>query len=34
MPDGAAGEMPSFGPDQISDAQFANLYAYVTKAWK
>jgi mono/diheme cytochrome c family protein len=37
MPDGSAGQMPSFGADQISDAQAGELYSYVQSmlaAWK
>jgi mono/diheme cytochrome c family protein len=37
MPDGSAGQMPSFGADQISDKQAGNLYAYIQSmlaAWK
>jgi len=37
MPDGSAGQMPSFAADQISDAQAGELYSYVQSmlaAWK
>jgi mono/diheme cytochrome c family protein len=34
MPDGSAGEMPAFTPDQIKDGELVDLYAYVTQAWK
>jgi mono/diheme cytochrome c family protein len=34
MPDGSQGQMPPFGADQITDAQAANLYAYITATWK
>jgi mono/diheme cytochrome c family protein len=34
MPDGSQGQMPPFPADQITDAQAANLYAYITATWK
>lgn len=34
MPDGSAGQMPPFSSSLVSQAQLADLYAYVTKAWK
>ncbi|HUX42575.1 MAG TPA: c-type cytochrome [Rectinemataceae bacterium] len=34
MPDGSAGQMPTFDPSILSDAQVSDLYAYVSKAWK
>jgi len=34
MPDGSAGQMPSFPPDQLSAADLADLYVYVSRAWK
>ncbi|MEI6874142.1 MAG: cytochrome c [Spirochaetota bacterium] len=34
MPDGSAGEMPTFTASQVTEAQMADLYAYVTKAWQ
>ena len=33
MPDGSAGEMPTFGPEQVTETQASDLYSYVTKAW-
>jgi mono/diheme cytochrome c family protein len=37
MPDGSAGQMPSFGDDQLTDKQAAELYGYIRSmlpAWK
>lgn len=34
MPDGSAGEMPEFPVMQIPEAKMADLYTYVTQAWK
>jgi mono/diheme cytochrome c family protein len=37
MPDGSAGDMPSFPADQISDTQAGDLYTYISSArgsWK
>jgi mono/diheme cytochrome c family protein len=37
MPDGSAGDMPSFGADQITDKQAADVYGYIQSmlsAWK
>lgn len=34
MPDGKTGQMPDFGRDVLSDAQIADLYAYIAQTWK
>jgi mono/diheme cytochrome c family protein len=37
MPDGSAGDMPSFGTDQLTDKQAADVYGYIQSmlaAWK